>query len=163
MLPLTDKTIRSSLVNASRKEATDLSLPPGFDALDWGALDFLGWRDPKLGKRAYVAVPTGEGVTAVLLRQAEASPRARAQCTWCQDITLPNDVAFFSARRAGSAGRNGDTVGTLVCADFQCSVNVRRAVPPAYLGYDVEAARDERIVALQVRAAAFAEGIATGR
>ena len=52
--------------------------------------------------------------------------------------------------------RNGNTVGTLVCQDFQCSRNVRKLPPPAYEGYDVEAARLRRIEDLQVRAASFA-------
>ena len=81
MIPLTEKTVRASFVNASRKEATDLTLPPGFADLDWADLEYLGWRDPKLARRAYVVVPTldadgrpGPAVAGVVLRQAEASP-----------------------------------------------------------------------------------------
>lgn len=161
MLPLSEKTIRSSFANASRKEISDLRLPVAFDHLEWESLDYLGWRDPKMSKRSYVVVPTGEGECAVgiLLREGDARPGARAQCAWCQDVTLPNDVVFFSAKRAGSAGRNGDTVGTLICAEFQCSANVRRPVPPAYLGYDVDAAREERVRALQARVGAFAVNV----
>ncbi|MCU1526319.1 MAG: translation elongation factor [Frondihabitans sp.] len=162
MLPLTDKTIRASFVNASRKEVTDLTLPSEFDAIDWDSLDYLGWRDPKIGRRSYIVVPTGDTLVGVMLKQAEARPGARAQCTWCQDVTLPNDVVFYSARRAGPAGRKGDTVGTLVCAEFQCSTNVRRTPPPAYLGYDVDAARAERMASLVVRAAAFAANVRDG-
>ena len=160
MLPLSEKTLRSSFVNASRKEVSDLTLPPGLDALDWDSLEFLGWRDPKLARRAYVVVPVDDRVVGVVLRQAEASPRARAQCTWCQDVRLPNDVVFFSAKRAGAAGRNGDTVGTLVCAEFQCSANAHVTPPEAYLGHDVEAARRERIAALRERTAGFARKLA---
>ena len=156
MLPLTEKSIRASFVNASRKEVGDLTLPPDLDAVDWDGLDFLGWRDPRIGRRAYVVVPTLDGgLVGVLLRQAEASPRARAQCSWCQDVKLPNPVVFFSAKRSGPAGRNGDTVGTLVCEEFQCSRNVRRTPPLAYEGFDVEAARLRRIEDLQLRAAGF--------
>lgn len=92
----------------------------------------------------------------ILLRQAEASPRSRAQCSWCTDVTLPNDVVLFTARRSGAAGRAGNTVGTLICQDFECSHNVRKTPPLAYEGYDVEAARTRRIENLQVRAASFA-------
>jgi len=160
MLPLSEKTLRSSFVNASRKEVADLTLPAGFDSLEWDRLDFLGWRDPRIGKRAYTVVPTLEGdLVGVLLRQAEASPRSRAQCSWCQDVTLPNDVVFYSAKRSGPAGRNGNTVGTLVCAEFQCSHNARRTPPPAYEGYDVEAARHRRIEDLQLRAASFVSAL----
>lgn len=74
-------------------------------------------------------------------------------------MRLPNDVVFFSARRAGAAGRNGDTVGTLVCSEFECSRNVRTPPAMAYIGFDVEAARLERIASLQKRAATFASDI----
>ena len=157
MLPISEKTIRTSFVNASRKETADITLPDAFEAIDWGVLDYLGWRDPKIGRRAYAVVPTLEGdLVGILFRQAEASPRSRAQCSWCQDVKLPNDVVFYSAKRSGKAGRNGNTVGTLVCQDFECSRNVRKLPPPAYEGYDVEAARLRRIEDLQLRAAAFA-------
>jgi hypothetical protein len=157
MLPLTPAAIRASFVNASRKEVGALTLPTDFDTLDWESLDYLGWRDPKIAKRAYAVVPLPDGsVIGVLLRQADASPRSRAQCAWCNDVTLPNDVVFYNARRSGSAGRNGNSVGTLVCQDFECSQNVRRTPPLAYEGFDVEAARLRRIDDLRMRVAAFA-------
>ncbi|WIB60146.1 FBP domain-containing protein [Curtobacterium sp. MCLR17_007] len=157
MLPISETTIRTSFVNASRKETSDVTLPAGFDTIVWDDLDYLGWRDPKIGRRAYVVVPTLDGgLVGILFRQAEASPRSRAQCSWCQDVQLPNDVVFWSAKRSGKAGRNGNTVGTLVCEDFQCSRNVRKTPPLAYEGFDVQAARLRRIEDLQVRAAGFA-------
>ncbi|BDZ66154.1 FBP domain-containing protein [Agromyces mangrovi Wang et al. 2018] len=160
MLTLTEKALRASFVNASRKEVADLTLPPGFDAIDWDRLDYLGWRDPKLGKRAYAIVPMlDDALIGILLRQADRAPRSRAQCSWCSDVTLPNDVVLYTARRSGKSGRNGDTVGTLICEDFECSRNVRRTPTLAYEGFDVEAARQERIDDLQLRAASFASGV----
>jgi hypothetical protein len=157
MHAITEKDVRDAFVNASRKETSDITLPVDFDTIDFSQLDFLGWRDPKVARRAYAVVPTLDGgLVGILFRQAEASPRNRAQCSWCQDVKLPNDVVFYSAKRSGKAGRNGNTVGTLVCQDFQCSRNVRRLPPPAYEGYDVEAARLRRIEDLQLRAASFA-------
>lgn len=157
MLAITEKSLRASFVNASRKEVGDLSLPSDFETIDWDQLDYLGWRDPKIGRRAYVVVPSLDGdLIGILLRQADASPRSRAQCSWCQDVKLPNDVVLFTARRSGKAGRNGNTVGTLICEDFQCSRNVRMTPPLAYEGFDVEAARQKRIDGLQLRTAAFA-------
>ncbi|WAC67258.1 FBP domain-containing protein [Agrococcus sp. SL85] len=164
MLPISEKALRGAFVNASRKEVAGLTLPAWFDDADWGSLDLLGWRDPKAPRRAYAVLPTLEGAhVGVLLRQAEASPRARAQCTWCQDVRLPNDVVFFSARRAGAAGRKGDTIGTLVCESFQCSANARRPPTAPYDGYDVLAARDRRVDELRLRVAAFAETMLQGR
>jgi FBP C-terminal treble-clef zinc-finger len=159
MHALDEGTVRASFVNTTRKEVSDLTLPPDFAALDWERLDLLGWRDPKLPKRAYALVPTPGGVIGILLGRAEATPRSRAQCSWCQDVRLPNDVVLYAAKRAGAAGRKGDTVGVLVCEEFQCSANVRKAPPAAYLGFDVEAAALERIRVLQDRSAGFAAAV----
>src|SRR5690606_4890192 len=133
MQPLTESTIRASFINASRREVKELMLPTGFDELtaaDWEARDFFGWRDPKFARRAYVVLPRLDAEPAgVLLTQAEASPRSRAMCNWCQDVRLPNEVVFWGAKRVGEAGRRGNTVGTLICREFQCSRNVRNDPP----------------------------------
>jgi hypothetical protein len=156
MLPLTEKTLRASFINASRKEVTDLGLPSDFDAIDWDRLDYLGWRDPKFDRRAYVIVPSLDGdPVGVLLRHPGSAPPRRAQCSWCHDVTLPNDVVLYNAKRSGKAGRNGDTVATLICEDFQCSSNARRPPKAWYEGFDVEAARLQQVDDLQLRAAAF--------
>ena len=162
MLSLDETNIRASFVNASRKEVSDLSLPDGFSELRWDRLDYLGWRDRRISRRAYLVIPVDDDVVGIVLRQAEASPRSRAQCSWCQDVRLPNDVVFYSAKRGGEAGRKGDTVGTLVCSEFQCSANVRTALPMAYLGFDVDAAREERIATLRASAAGFAAVVLRG-
>lgn len=160
MLPTSEQQIRDAFVNASRKETSLMHPPERLDELDWASLDFLGWRDQKFPRRAYAVIPTIDGdLVGVLFQQAQAAPRSRAQCSWCQDVQLPNDVVFLSAKRAGPAGRRGDTLGTLVCERFQCSKNVRTLPVLAYEGYDREAARDRRIDELQLRAAEFAEAI----
>ncbi|CAQ00964.1 FBP domain-containing protein [Clavibacter sepedonicus] len=161
MLPLTESDIRASLVNASQREKRDLHLPDGFAELRWDRLDFLGWRDPKAPQRGIVVVPVGDELIGVLLQQSATAPRSRAQCTWCQDVRLPNPVGFYAARRAGAAGRNGNTVGTLVCTDFECSANVRKPRPIPYLGFDPEAATAQLIDDLRTRVAAFASDIAS--
>lgn len=71
-------------------------------------------------------------------------------------------MVFFSARRAGKAGRNGNTIGTLICAGFQCSANVRTLPRLAYEGYDREAARVERIEALRLNVYAFLSAVVKG-
>lgn len=168
MFALSDKALRASFVNASRKERADLTLPTDFDTTDWTRLDFFGWRDPKYARRAYVVVPdlgvesadgADQRVRGVLLRRAESTPPKRTQCSWCHDIRLPNSVVFYSAKLPGSAGRNGNTIGTLVCEDFQCSYNVRNDPPPAYEGYDIAAARAERIDELRLRVSGFVTGL----
>ena len=149
MIPLTEAAIRGSLINASLRERKALTLPD-LAALRWEQLDFLGWRDAKVPGIGYAIVDLEEGgdPVGIVLRQADGRPRSRPQCAWCEDVTLPNDVVVFSARRTGAAGRNGNTIATLACAGFECSANVRKLPPSAYIGFDVEAARVKRIEAL---------------
>lgn len=160
MRPIDERAIRASFINASRKEVSSLSLPQGFAELDFDRLDYLGWSDQKYARRAYVVTEVDGILTGVLLQRAEQRVLARAQCSWCEDITLRNDVQFFSARKAGAAGRNGDTIGTLACAEFGCSHNVRRLPPLAYEGYDRETARDLRILRLQENVTGFLRAVA---
>ena len=144
-----------------------MTLSDDFDTLidtQWLDLDFYGWRDPKFARRTYVVLPRLDGEpVGIMLKQAEASPRSRAMCNWCQDVRLPNDVVFWSAKRVGDAGRRGATVGTLICRDFECSRNVGNDPPPAYEGYDVATARVKRIDDLRLKAAGFADMLLAGR
>ena len=155
MLPLDTTTIKTTFVNASRKVVADITLPAVLESIDWTQLDYLGWIDPKMKRRSYAVVPVHGEPVGIVLRQADASPPRRAQCSWCRDVKLPNDVVLYSAQRAGAAGRNGDTVAIWICAEFQCSVNVRKLPSMAYIGFDVDAARQERISMLQERSAGF--------
>jgi hypothetical protein len=155
MRPIDERAIRASFRNASRKEVSDLHLPAGFADIDFDRLDYLGWSDPKSPRRAYLVVEIDDAPVGVLLQQAEQRVIARAQCSWCEDVTLRNDVQLFTARKIGPAGRRGDTVGTLVCANFGCSATVRRLPPLAYEGFDREAARDQRIIRLREHVRAF--------
>lgn len=155
MRPIDERAIRASFRNASRKEVSSLTLPADFDDLDFESLEYLGWFDPKMPKRAYVIAEVDDEFVGILLQRTEQRTRARAQCSWCDDVTLRNDVQFFSARKAGAAGRNGDTIGTLICENFGSSANVRRLPPLAYEGYDRELARDLRMLRLREHVAAF--------
>ena len=159
MIPLTEQQIRSSFVNTSVRERKSIVLPPELESTRWEQLDFLGWRDAKAPKNGYVVVELDGVPTGVLLTQSDAKPRSRAQCSWCADVTLPNEVVFFGTKRAGRSGRNGDTIGTLLCAEFECNANVRRLPPVAYLGFDVEAARQGRISALRTHVANFVRDV----
>ncbi|MFZ4895772.1 FBP domain-containing protein [Plantibacter sp. Mn2098] len=156
MFPIDERALRDSFINASRKEASSLTLPAGFTDIDFDTIDYLGWSDPKMPRRAYVVTTTEDGAPAsVLLQQAEQRTLARAQCSWCHDVTLRNDVQLFAAKKAGPAGRKGDTLGTLICANFGCSKNVRMLPPLAYEGYDRETARELRMLKLQEHVQGF--------
>ena len=162
MLPLTEKNIRASLINASLSERKTLTLPPNISTLPWDNLDYLGWRDPKIPGIGYVIVELEKGPVGILLRQAKGAIRTRPQCSWCEDVQLPNDVVFFSTKRAGQAGRNGNTIATLACANFECSANVRKLPSVAYIGFDVEAARLHRIDALRDHVRNFVRDVRDG-
>lgn len=159
MLAITERDIRASFINASRKEVSSMSLPAGFAEVDFDRLDYLGWSDQKFARRAYVVAEVDGRLTGVLLQRAEQRVLSRAQCSWCDDVTLRNDVQMFTARKAGAAGRNGDSVGTLACAEFGCSHNVRMLPPLAYEGFDREAARLARIERLCENVRAFLRSI----
>ena len=161
MHALTQKDIRASFVNTSLRERNALVVPD-LERVTWDDQDYYGWRDPKQPLAGFVVVPVDGEPGGILLRQTEQRVRHRAQCSWCEDVTLPNDVVLFVAKRAGKAGRNGDTVGTLVCERFECSANARQPVPPAYLGFDVTAARLRRIEAVRAHAEGFARDIRDG-
>lgn len=161
MLPLTESVIRTSLVNASVRERKDVTLPD-LTALNWERLDYLGWRDPKLPKLGYVVTRLDDEPVGILLRQADGRARSRPQCSFCEDVTLPNDVALFVARRTGPGGRSGNTVGTLVCSNFECSSNVRKRPPIAYIGFDVDAAVHQRIAALRDHVTNFVRDVRDG-
>lgn len=166
MQPLTEQFIRASFINASRKESKDMALPANFDTMtdsDWQGLEYFGWNDPKFAKRAYAIVPRLDSdPVGISLRRAEATPRSRAMCNWCRDVRLPNTVAFWSVRRVGDAGRKGNTVGTLICENFECSKNVRNDPPAPYDGFDQVAARERRIDELLLHATSFAEALIRG-
>ena len=99
MIALTEDDIRSSFVNASRRERTGATLPAELASTDWDGLDYLGWRDPKLPLLGYVVAELESEPVGILLRQAQSTPRGRAQCSWCEDVQLPSPVTFFGAKR----------------------------------------------------------------
>ncbi len=161
MLTFTDAQLRASFLNVSQRERQNIVLPE-LGSVRWDDIDYLGWRDRRQPQTGLVVVDLDGIATGAMLRQAEASPRARAQCSWCEDVQLPHDVVFFSAKRSGSAGRDGNTLGTLVCANFECSSNVRKQPPMAYLGFDVAAERLRRMGALREHAQEFVRRIRDG-
>ncbi|GGA54895.1 hypothetical protein GCM10011490_00880 [Pseudoclavibacter endophyticus] len=159
MLSLDDARIRASFANVSVRERKNIVLPDP-STIDWEHVDYLGWRDPRLPLVGYVVAVVDDEPVGLVLRQTESSPRRRTLCSWCNDVTLPNDVVLFSARRGGAAGRRGDSKGTYICQRFECNDNVRKLPPAAYAGFDREAARQERIASLRERVATFIASVA---
>lgn len=159
MHSLSDKQIRKSFVNTTVRERNALTLPTDFVDLHWDRLDFLGWRDPKLPMVGYAVVPVDDRDVGIMLRLGGRQPRTRPQCAFCEDVQLPNEVAFYSAKLAGAAGRKGDTVGTLICSGFQCSANVRVKPSKIFAGENPDAVREARIAALRKHVDGFARRV----
>ena len=130
--PLTEQQVRRSFINCSRGEAQGLALPKGFAELEWADLDLLGWRDPKAPLRGYLVLEGADGPVGLAVRAAESrmSSRTAVMCLLCQTGQGGDAVSLFTARRIGEAGRNGNTVGTYICADLRCSDRVRTEIPP---------------------------------
>ena len=161
MRPLTEAEIRRSFVNCSRGEAKALTLPRGFDELVWGELDMLGWRDPRAPLRGYVVLDGDQEPVGIAVRAAESrmSSRTAAMCLLCQTGQSGDAVSLFTARRTGEAGRNGNTVGTYMCADLACSRRVRTDIPPWLLERDPTEVVTERAAELRERVRGFVDAV----
>jgi len=131
MRALTESEIRASFVNADEEELRMLEMPHDFLLVDWYFHDFFAWRDPASGKRGCVVVETAEGPVGIVLRASDPGRSRTGMCNICHTMQPGNQVALFSARRTGEAGRRNDSVGTYICADLSCHENVRLAHPLA--------------------------------
>lgn len=162
MNPLTESQIRSSFVNCSRREAAQVTLPD-LSALTpeaWDRLDYLGGVDRKAPLRAYVVLTVDDALVGLALRAPDdPGSRRRAVCAWCEDVTATDDVSLYVARRAGAAGRKGDTIGTLICTRFECSRNVRRRPTIIEAGQDPAGVVQRRIEGLRDRSLRFAREV----
>ena len=140
MRALTEQLIRSSFVNCSRGEAKAITLPRDLAHTPWDEREYLGWRDPKAPLRGYAVLWRDDEPLGIALRAAESSMSRRrsAMCLLCQSTQPGGDVSLFTARLAGEAGRNGNTVGQYVCADLGCSKRIRTDIPPWLRSRDPE-------------------------
>lgn len=156
---LTHQQIIDSFRGVTRSELKRVTLPTDFDQTNFDTLDFYGWRDRKIPRRGYICVPVQGELVTLLLTRADAVPKKRAMCAWCRDVNLTSAAVMFSTRRAGPAGRRGDTIGVLVCEDFSCPRNVRRLPPAFHKGTDLDALRDEAVAGLRHRVEAFVANV----
>ena len=63
--------------------------------------------------------PTARSVLAVRAADSRMSSGTAVMCLLCQTGQSGDAVSLFTARRTGEAGRNGNTVGTYICADLR--------------------------------------------
>ena len=145
--PLDEATIRTSFVNCSKGESRRLTLPGRLADVDWAALDFLGWRDPKAPANAYLVLTRDDRTLGIALHVASPHPSQlkRSVCALCRTTHTAADVSLFSARRVGNAGKLGNTVGTYICADLACSLYLRGKRGPSAPNMKGTSSLDEEI------------------
>ncbi|MFF3446004.1 FBP domain-containing protein [Streptomyces sp. NPDC002667] len=127
MRPLTEQDIRTSFVNCSKGEAKRLATPRDLDERPWHDLDFLGWRDPGAPDRSCLVSEQDGGLMGVTLRlpSSRSGLQHRSMCSLCLTTHPGDGVSLMTARKAGAAGREGNSVGVYICADLDCSLYVR--------------------------------------
>ncbi|MEU6546917.1 FBP domain-containing protein [Streptomyces sp. NPDC046859] len=133
MRSLTEAEIRDAFVNCSKGEAKRLSVPRDLDERPWDDLDFLGWREPGAPDRSYL-VAEREGRPVGITLRFPAQQRGfthRSLCSLCLTTHPGGGVSLMTARKAGPAGREGNSVGLYMCTDLACSLYVRGKKVPA--------------------------------
>jgi hypothetical protein len=158
---MTEQQVRRSFVNCSKGEADSATLPRDLADLPWDELDVLGWRDPRAPLRGYLVVQREGRPVGIALRAAESrmSARRSVMCLLCRSTHSGDAVSLFTAKRAGEAGRDGNTVGTYVCADLGCAARARTESPPWLRERDPAEVGEERVAELRGRVAEFLDAV----
>jgi hypothetical protein len=127
MRPIAESDIRASFVNCTKGEAKRLALPRELATTPWDDLDFLGWQDGAAPDRAYLVAEFGDAPVGVALRRASggAGRMRRTMCSLCLTTHTAGGVSLLTARRAGKAGQQGNSVGLYACSDLACSLYLR--------------------------------------
>ena len=158
---MTEQQVRRSFVNCSKGEANSATLPRDLADLPWDTFEVLGWRDPKAPLRGYLVVQREGRPVGISLRAADTrmSVRRTVMCLLCRSTHSGDAVSLFTARRAGEAGRNGNTVGTYVCADLGCAARVRTEIPPWLRERDPVEVGEEQAAELRQRVEEFLDAV----
>ncbi|MFD0369726.1 FBP domain-containing protein [Streptomyces sp. NPDC127114] len=167
MEPLTDKEIRSSFVNCTKGDAARMKLPLDFAELPWEDLDFLGWVDPGAPLRAHLVVPRPEGLVGITLRVpavGRTSAMKSSMCQICLTSHASSGVTLLAAPLAGARGREGNTVGTYICADLACPLYVRGRRQPKLRGrrHEESLTLEEQVARMKGNLDAFVDRVTAG-
>ncbi|GAA2259941.1 hypothetical protein GCM10010145_32480 [Streptomyces ruber] len=148
MRSLTERDIRASFVNCSKGEAKRLAVPRDLGERPWGDLDFLGWRDPGAPDRSYLVTERDDELVGVTLRfpSVKRGLLHRSLCSLCLTTHPGSGVSLMTARKAGAAGREGNSVGLYMCTDLACSLYIRGKKTPESGGrFEETLTQDEQI------------------
>ncbi|WP_204040994.1 FBP domain-containing protein [Acrocarpospora phusangensis] len=158
MKAVTEQDIRGSFVNCSKGEAKRLTVPRDLAERPWEDLDFLGWLDQAAPDRSYLVTEYEGRLVGVALR-FPAQQRAflqRSMCSLCQTTHPGNGVSLMTARKAGPAGRESNSVGVYMCTDMACSLYVRgKKIPDVGGRFEETLTEAELIERTQGRLSAF--------
>ncbi|GGI97534.1 FBP domain-containing protein [Streptomyces brasiliensis] len=158
MRSLTEQDIRDSFVNCSKGEAKRLPVPRDLAERPWPELDFLGWRDPGAPDRSYLVAERWREPVGVALRfpPARHGFLHRSMCSLCLTTHPGGGVSLMTARKAGAAGREGNSVGVYMCTDLACSLYVRgRKVPESGMRIEESLTTEEQIARTAGNLSAF--------
>lgn len=145
-----------------------IHLPTDFDDVNWGMLDYLGWKDPRSPLRSYLVAEVDGRIEGLCLERAAPSPSTHGRavmCNLCRFSRRFHEVSMFAARNpSASRQKQMNAVGTMLCTDLDCAANVHAVQPQGSHDRpvtDVIAARRE---GLRSRVAAFIRSVraATG-
>lgn len=158
MRSLSERDVRDSFVNCSKGEAKRLSLPRDLGDRPWDDLDFLGWRDPGAPDRSYLVTEREGRLMGIALR-FPASRRGflhRSMCSLCLTTHRGGGVSLMTARKAGTAGREGNSVGVYMCTDLACSLYVRgKKVPDSGARFEESLTLEQQIARTTANLGAF--------
>ncbi|MEU2928112.1 FBP domain-containing protein [Streptomyces sp. NPDC007251] len=158
MRSLTEPDIRNCFINCSKGEAKRLTVPRDLGERPWDDLDFLGWRDPGAPDRSYLVTERDGRLVGVALR-FQTSQRGflhRSMCSLCLTTHPGGGVTLMTARKAGPAGREGNSVGVYMCTDLACSLYVRgKKVPESGTRFEESLTTAEQIARTTGNLSAF--------
>ncbi len=81
-------------------------------------------------------------------------------CSLCLTTHPGSGVSLMTARKAGAAGREGNSVGVYMCTDLTCSLYVRgKKVPEAGLRFEETLGMREQIDRMVANLSAFLGGL----
>ena len=127
MKAASEQDIRASFINCTKGEAKRLPVPRDLADRPWSDLDFLGWTDLSAPDRSYLVTERDSALVGLTLRypsQRRGLVR-RSMCSLCLTTHSGDGVSLMVARKAGPAGREGNSVGLYLCTDLACSLYLR--------------------------------------